>query len=1180
MNIKKVTIRGFKAFGDLVTCGDFSPGKNCVFGLNGSGKSTFVQAIEFVLLDEFSHLRPTERQSLLHSGTTTATTAFVEITFDNTDKRLPVSQDVVAIRRSIGLNKDEYFINRKQTSRNEIRNLFETAGISLSSGLFIVQQGRVKIIADMNDEGRLGLLYDVAGIRSYDDKREESIKLMGEAKMRREKIDDAIGEIKKRLAELEEETAELRDFEKWDKAKRAVEFLIYDRERERASKEAAVFEEDLAQATSIIESLRMEIGTEKENVKKLKVELREAKERITEEEDTIKQARKRKEVLTKREGNYQIRKRSLEKELSKATEDEEVLKMEIRELEGKLGELEEVLANMSNEHNQLEEKKQLMSVLALAPQQIEKERESVRDEINTLQQAINGMSEQMSNIEHELGEMAQQKDSLVQTKQELLKARTSYLSEKTRLRNQRLDHIDEQKKAWRTQSELERKLKGSKLALSDSERRLELLMGKSRASAVTFLRAKGFDLGHGMLIDLVQCDPELFVAVDSVAKGKLFYLVVDTYKQAEKVIKALNENKAGRLSIFSLDMGGGKQLSPIPKMDGVSPLIDELRFDEKIRPAVEHVFGSVALCKNEDVAAEVSTNHNILCVTLTGELFDPKGPVYGGEDPSSALRRSPMRYRMLIEKHQHELKETESSLLEIRERVAEVEEKLRISGRDLEEHKKNKIRLEIELNKVDEDLLKLDSDGHEIHEKKIELARRITNLQRDLKMVETKEHEITHSAGNISVDHNKMLDIFDEFARKLHYGEPERHMFREYLDVWASSANPQQKGVFMNVYTALCGSCANSYLSLQQARVDSETLSGKIRKLAKSPSLKRNETEDELANIEAKIENANNEMAQLSRTIDECERSVDEQKALVEELTSQKNSHEDSLMSIESKLFKEQQMANECNKSMRVHQIKLDEIQRKISAIGPLPTVEIEERREQSHSELMQEMHRCTSELTRFRFVNKRAQDQFRQFSDKREELEQRQQEMISSESAIVSLISDLDSKKHTAIQDCVRKVSEKFSSIYKVLEPNRSATIVPRTAGLESSDPRQIVGIGIDIGATPIGALSGGQRTIIALALIFAIQQMEPSPFYIFDEVDADLDVDHRSRLGDFITDMSTSGEQDGAPVQFIFTTHRDELLSIADKFFAVHTTGSSSSTIKEVSLEEVSQYRDNEEE
>ena len=1173
-------IRGFKAFGDLVTCGEFSPGKNCVFGLNGSGKSTFVQAIEFVLLDEFSHLRPTERQSLLHTGNVTATTAFVEITFDNSDKRLPLSQDVVAVRRSIGLNKDEYFVNRKQTTRTEVRNLFETAGISLSSGLFIVQQGRVKIVADMNDEARLGLLYDVAGIRSYDDKREESIKLMGEAKMRREKIDDAIQEIKKRLSELEEETAELRDFEKWDKAKRAVEFLIYDREREKASEEIAVFEDDIAKATSVIESLRMEIGAEKEKVKAVKESLREEKAKMKEDEETIKQSQKRKEVLMKRQGRYELRRGALLKVLSKATEDEQSLKSEIIEMQKKLRDLERTVSRIDEQHNQLEEKKQLMGVLALAPENIEKERDAVRDEIRVLEQSIGTIESQISDIQQRLNEILQQKQKLNEERRELTGARDAYSEEKTQLKNRRLELIDQQKKAWKSQNELERRVKTSQFAFNDFQRKLELLMGKSRASAMEFLRSHSFDIGHGMLIDLIKCDPELFIAVDAVAKAKLFYLVMDSYKQAEKVIKALNENKVGRLSIFSLDIDDGKKPPAIPKIAGVSPLIDELRFDEQIRPAAEHVFGSVALCKNEDVASEVSTSHNILCVTLTGELFDPKGPVYGGEDPSSALRRSAMRCRMLIDKHHNDFLEAQEQLQKVIERVRDAEDGVKLSGREIESHKRKKATLEIELNSKDEELGKLETHWHELNEKAADLSRKLENVKRDLKMAETKQSDISTSAGEIAIDHTTMFAIFDEFAGRLGYGQDERNMFGEYMSDWAACTNPRQKDVFMGVYKCLSGACVNSYLALQQARLDCNNVSTTLRKLEKSPTLKKSETEEELVRIDAKMARVSDELSLLDQDICQCEQSIEGRKGRVEALVDEKNTHEDTIMSTEGKLFNEQQFANESNKSMRVQSLKLAEIQRKISAIGPLPTTEIESRREKSHSELMQEMHRCTSELARFRFVNKRAQDQFRQFSDKREELEQRQQEMISSESAIVRLISDLDTRKHTAIQDCIRKVSEKFSSIYKLLEPTRSAMIVPRMLESENGEQRQIIGIGVDIGATPMGALSGGQRTIIALALIFAIQQMEPSPFYIFDEVDADLDVDHRSRLGSFITSMCVTGEEAGSPVQFIFTTHRDELLSIADKFFAVHAAGPSSSTIKEVSLEEVSQYRENDDE
>ena len=256
MFLKRVIIYGFKAFGDKVTFESLSKCKNCIFGLNGSGKSTFYNAIEFVLLDDFTHLRPFDRKSLLHNG---CNTGFVELTFDNTSRRIPIDMDEVSLRRSIGLQKDEFFINRKHSTSNEIANLLETAGISLKSGIFIVKQGSVKEIAEMTEESRLQLLFEVTGIRTYDEQREESIKLMGEANIRKEKIENSIKEIEVRLDKLQEETEELRAFEDLDRERKTLELMVYNIDCKNADEAIITLTNKISKENSVVYQLRIEL---------------------------------------------------------------------------------------------------------------------------------------------------------------------------------------------------------------------------------------------------------------------------------------------------------------------------------------------------------------------------------------------------------------------------------------------------------------------------------------------------------------------------------------------------------------------------------------------------------------------------------------------------------------------------------------------------------------------------------------------------------------------------------------------------------------------------------------------------------------------------------------------------------------------------------------------------------
>src|SRR6266480_2914724 len=173
-----------------------------------------------------------ERQALLHEGSGSAVmSAYVEIIFDNSDERFLTGKDEVVIRRTIGLKKDEYSLDRKQASKTDVMNLLESAGFSRSNPYYIVPQGRVTTLTNMKDSERLVLLKEVAGTQVYEARRAESLKIMNETNNKRSKIDELLDYINERLGELEEEKDELRHYQEKDRERRCLEYTIYSREQ-------------------------------------------------------------------------------------------------------------------------------------------------------------------------------------------------------------------------------------------------------------------------------------------------------------------------------------------------------------------------------------------------------------------------------------------------------------------------------------------------------------------------------------------------------------------------------------------------------------------------------------------------------------------------------------------------------------------------------------------------------------------------------------------------------------------------------------------------------------------------------------------------------------------------------------------------------------------------------------
>ncbi|KAH9910150.1 P-loop containing nucleoside triphosphate hydrolase protein [Fomitopsis serialis] len=246
MYIKTLTIQGFKSYRDQTQIEPFSPRHNVVVGRNGSGKSNFFAAIRFVLSDAYTSMSREERQSLLHEGVSVATTlsAYVEIVFDNSDNRFPTGRDEVILRRTIGLKKDEYSLDKKSASKADVMNLLESAGFSKSNPYYIVPQGRITALTNAKDHERLALLKEVAGTKVYEQRRAESLRIMAETDAKRTKINELLEYIDSRLTELEEEKEELKEYQEKDKERRCLEYALYQRELEEVSEALEEIDEE------------------------------------------------------------------------------------------------------------------------------------------------------------------------------------------------------------------------------------------------------------------------------------------------------------------------------------------------------------------------------------------------------------------------------------------------------------------------------------------------------------------------------------------------------------------------------------------------------------------------------------------------------------------------------------------------------------------------------------------------------------------------------------------------------------------------------------------------------------------------------------------------------------------------------------------------------------------------
>ncbi|PIK61921.1 putative structural maintenance of chromosomes protein 3 isoform X2 [Apostichopus japonicus] len=348
MYIKQCTIQGFRSYRDQTIIEPFSPKHNVVVGRNGSGKSNFFYAIQFVLSDEFNNLRPEQRQSLLHEGTgPRVISAFVEIVFDNSDNRIPIDKDEVVLRRVIGAKKDQYILDKKLVTKTDVMNLLESAGFSRSNPYYIVKQGKINQMATAPDSQRLKLLREVAGTRVYDERKSESNQILKDTEAKREKIEDLLKYIEERLSTLEEEKEELKQYQKWDKMRRSLEYTIHNQELIDTRKKLEDLANKRENSGEMTKHLRDAQEEASKRIKAINKDLREFKARIRTANEERDQLNNERQDLLKKRAKMELYVKDLQEEVNGDIDAKGRIETKLEKLDGEISakqhELEEVM---------------------------------------------------------------------------------------------------------------------------------------------------------------------------------------------------------------------------------------------------------------------------------------------------------------------------------------------------------------------------------------------------------------------------------------------------------------------------------------------------------------------------------------------------------------------------------------------------------------------------------------------------------------------------------------------------------------------------------------------------------------------------------------------------------------------------------------------------------------------
>lgn len=806
MYIKQVIIQGFRSYRDQTIVEPFSPKHNVIVGRNGSGKSNFFYAIQFVLSDEFSHLRPEQRQALLHEGTgPRVISAFVEIIFDNTDNRIPIDKDEVVLRRVIGSKKDQYFLDKKMVTKGDVMNLLESAGFSRSNPYYIVKQGKINQMATAPDSHRLKLLREVAGTKVYDERKEESKVILRETEGKREKINDLLKYIEERLDTLESEKEELKEYQKWDKMRRSLEYTIHDHELRDTRKKLDELQEKRENSSLQSQKLRDQQQQAADKVKAINKDLRELKSRmqaimdekeqfVSENQDLTKKRAKielnMKDIQDELEGNKTARKKQ-ETELNKVIE--KIAKTEAA-LEAIVPQYEAQNAKEENCTQQLslaeQRRKELYAKQGRGNQFTSRdERDNwIKKELKSLNKAIKDKEDQIRRLREDL--------TNDDKRAEHLKVQIKEISGKTTQNKDIIDgnfkNFNEMKKEkdnlqnernvlWRQENVLQQELQTTREELSKKEQALRSMTGKGVLNGIDSIQkvlqtfreqgkypeiVEGY---YGILIENFHSENTFFTCVEVTAGNRLFHHIVDNDKTGTRLLTEMNRLRLpGEVTFMPLNRLDSRD-TQYPDTNDAIPMISKLKYEPKYSRAIKHVFGKTLICRSMEVATQIARTQNLDCITLDGDQVSRRGALTGGYYDTRRsrldLQKGKLEMTQKLTSQEEEYKEHKTKLEGLESKINNlVSEMQKMETRN----SKNKDTFD----KMKADLRLMTEELQSIEKSKSPKEKSVASLQSSLEAMQSSAASLNEELGSdllsqLNVEDQREVDHLNDQIKQL-----------------------------------------------------------------------------------------------------------------------------------------------------------------------------------------------------------------------------------------------------------------------------------------------------------------------------------------------------------------------------------------------------------------------------
>lgn len=1169
MYLKSLEIQGFKSFADKIKM-EFGPGITAVVGPNGSGKSNISDAIRWVLGEQsIRSLRGSKMEDIIFAGTSKRKPlgmAEVSLCLDNHLGLLPLSySEVTVTRRIYRSGESEYFINRNPCRLKDVHELFNDVGLGKDS-LAIISQGNVEEILNSKPEERRHLIEQAAGIVKYRNRKREALKKLEDTEQSLVRLEDLLAELEVNLRPLQEEAEKAKTYRRLKKELDALEinlavqelekiFAEYQEIKRQAEIKKNLFlekEKKYLQLKKSLEQQKLEFNRVSQELTALQQNLYQLAENLNQADHSLGVSQERRNSLTQQ---MERAKKELESYILKQTELRKKFELQIKNHD-------ELLANIQATKKELKVKQDMVSHLDEAINGNEDQLEKLKNEIvnclqevshvknainqagyryNYQQQALLKNREQVQGLTVQIEEAQKELKNILANFKEKQKALQQLLAEKEALESQLREletAVKSKQNLYNAKQEELVNLHSRYQVLKDMHQSHEGYLQGVKA----VLQAK--DSGHpscqgicGVVGELLLVPSEYEKAIEVALGSSLQFLVAETTRDAQSAISFLKEKRGGRATFLPLDAIQPRNLNETGRKllgsPGVIGLASELvEFDPVYELVVKHLLGHILIIKdlNTAVALAKKVNYSVKMVTLEGDVINPGGSLTGGsfnKKQTSLLNRlrEIKNLELQMAERQREIKALELATNTLKNKLDEVAQQLNKVNGEIQS-------LQLQLTAEEQSIKKQKQDINTISQKidLLNLERR--NLEKELE--QTREEQIAQQRSLVNLEdrHRELENETRVLQDSLRQEKERRKILEEELTslkvelaalLQKERALQEELKIFHESdeeYDRLVKGCKEEYQKLKTQREE-------LAEFIAATEEKKFRLLREKKELENKVQLLTVSQEELKKVLSTLEKETIE---LAQELSEKK----DQLHQLELQRAKlESEKNSQLKRLEEYYSLTYEEARKQKISLGPL-------------KEVQNRLGQLRREVQSLGYVNLAAIEEYERLKGRFDFLQKQKQDLDEAKRSLEKVIQEIDQIMTSQFKTTFEQVNVAFGQIFKELFGGGQAY-------LELTTPDNLLETGLEIIAQPPGKklqnlslLSGGERALTVISLLFAILKVKPVPFCVLDEIEAALDEANVDRFARFLRAYADK-------TQFIVISHRQGTIEVADALYGV---------------------------